>query len=171
MVSTRNRSDSEYDLNEGDQKVEGQPIHVLMVDDHELMRQAYGTLLGEDPGIEIVGLAGDGQQGVAMAAKLQPDVIIMDGRMPRMNGVDAAKIIRETQPDIGIVLLSAYNDDEFVRDFLAGDPKGKAYMLKQSLTTLPDLIQAIRDVSEGKAVLAPPIVATLRVDREGARGS
>jgi DNA-binding NarL/FixJ family response regulator len=50
--------------------VEGKPIHVLMVDDHELMRQAYGTLLGEDPGIEIVGLAGDGQQGVPMAAKL-----------------------------------------------------------------------------------------------------
>ena len=149
------------DLYEEEPKVEGEIIHVLMVDDHELMRQAYGTLLGEDPGIEIVGLAGDGQQGVALAAKLQPDVVIMDGRMPRMNGVDAAKIIRETQPDIGIVLLSAYDDDDFVRDFLAGDPKGKAYMLKQTLTTLPDLIQAIRDVADGKTVLAPPIVTKL----------
>ncbi|MDA1256653.1 MAG: response regulator transcription factor [Chloroflexi bacterium] len=141
--------------------MQGEPIRVLMVDDHELMRQAYGTLLGEDPGIEIVGLAGDGQQGVALAAKLQPDVVIMDGRMPRMNGVDAARIIRETQPEVGIVLLSAFDDDEFVRDFLAGDPKGKAYMLKQSLTTLPDLIQAIRDVADGKTVLAPLIVAKL----------
>ena len=85
----------------------------------------------------------------------------MDGRMPRMNGVDAARIIRETQPEVGIVLLSAFDDDEFVRDFLAGDPKGKAYMLKQSLTTLPDLIQAIRDVADGKTVLAPLIVAKL----------
>jgi DNA-binding NarL/FixJ family response regulator len=136
-------------------------IRVLMVDDHELMREAYGTLLGEDPGIEVVGLAGDGQEGVALCARLEPDVVIMDGRMPRMNGVDAARIIRETQPDIGIVLLSAFDDDEFVRDFLAGNPRGKAYMLKQSLTTLPDLVQAIRDVNDGKTVLAPPIVAKL----------
>lgn len=145
----------------GGRGVDGETIRVLMVDDHELMREAYGTLLSEGPGIEVVGLAGDGQEGVALAAKLQPNVVIMDGRMPRMNGVDAARIIRETQPDIGIVLLSAFDDDEFVRDFLAGNPRGKAYMLKQSLTTLPDLVQAIRDVNEGKTVLAPTIVAKL----------
>ncbi len=104
--------------------MESEPIHVLMVDDHELMRQAYGTLLGEDPGIEVVGLAGDGQQGVTLAAKLQPDVVIMDGRMPRMNGVDAARIIRESQPDIGLVLLSAFDHDDFARYVLACVPNG-----------------------------------------------
>lgn len=132
-----------------------------MVDDHELMREAYGTLLGQDPDITVVGFAGDGEEGVEMAKELAPDVVIMDGRMPRMNGADAAAIIREHSPETGIILLSAFDDDEFVKTFLTGSPRGKAYMLKQSLTTLPELVQAVKDVHEGKTVLAPPIVAKL----------
>jgi DNA-binding NarL/FixJ family response regulator len=74
--------------------------------------------------------------------------------------VEAARVIRERHPETGIILLSAYDDDEFVRDFLA-DPKGKAYLLKQHLTKLTDLVQAVRDVRDGKTVLAPSIVSKL----------
>lgn len=135
-------------------------IRVLMVDDHELMRQAYGLYLETDPDIEVIGYAGDGQEAVALCVSKAPDVVIMDGRMPRLNGIEASKIIRERSPDIAIVLLSAFDDDEFVRDFLA-DPEGKAYLLKHTLTRLSDLVQAVKDVYEGKTVLAPTIVSKL----------
>ncbi len=132
-----------------------------MVDDHELMRQAYGMLLDTDPAIEIVGFASDGQEALTLTEKLLPDVIIMDGRMPRLNGIEAASIIRERHPDMAVVLLSAFDDDEFVRDFLQGDVKGKAYLLKQSLHTLTDLVQAVKDVADGKTYLASEIVSKL----------
>ncbi len=137
------------------------PIKVLMVDDHELMRQAYGMLLNTDPEIQIIGFAGDGQEALALVDKLGPSVVIMDGRMPRLNGVDAARIIRDKYPDMAIVLLSAFDDDEFVREFLKGSVKGKAYLLKQSLESLADLVQAVKDVAEGKTYLASEIVAKL----------
>jgi len=137
------------------------PIRVLMVDDHELMRQAYGMLLNTDPDIQIVGFAGDGQEALAMVDRLDPTVVIMDGKMPRLNGVDAARIIRDKHQDMAIVLLSAFDDDEFVREFLKGDVKGKAYLLKQSLSSLADLVQAVKDVAEGKTYLASEIVAKL----------
>lgn len=136
-------------------------IRVLMVDDHELMRQAYGTLLNLEPDIEIVGFAGDGQEALTMVDRLKPNVVIMDGKMPRLNGVEAARIIREKYGHMAIVLLSAFDDDEFVREFLKGDVRGKAYLLKQSLTHLGDLVQAIKDVVEGKTYLASEIVAKL----------
>jgi len=137
------------------------PIRVLMVDDHELMRRAYGTLLDTDSAIEVVGFAADGQEALAMVEKLVPDVIIMDGRMPHLNGVQAAGTIRRRHPDMGIVLLSAFDDDESVRGFLQGDVKGKAYLLKQSLDTLTDLVQAVKDVADGKTRLATEIVSKL----------
>jgi DNA-binding NarL/FixJ family response regulator len=84
----------------------------------------------------------------------------MDGKMPRLNGIEASAIIRERHPEVGIVLLSAFDDDEFVRDFLA-DPRGKAYLLKHTLTRLSDLVQAVKDVHEGKTVLAPSVVMKL----------
>jgi DNA-binding NarL/FixJ family response regulator len=90
-----------------------------------------------------------------------PNVVIMDGRMPRLNGVDAARIIREKHPDMAIVLLSAFDDDEFVREFLKGNVRAKAYLLKQSLQSLSDLVQAVKDVAEGKTYLASEIVAKL----------
>ncbi len=136
-------------------------IRVLMVDDHELMRQAYGMLLNTDPDIQIVGFAGDGQEALGMVDRLNPNVVIMDGRMPRLDGVSASRIIREKHPDMAIVLLSAFDDDEFVREFLKGDVKGKAYLLKQSLETFDDLVQAVKDVAEGKTYLASEIVAKL----------
>ncbi len=135
-------------------------IRVLMVDDHELMRQAYGMYLETEPDIEVIGYAGDGQEAVALTHSMRPDVVIMDGKMPRLNGVEASKIIRERLPETSIILLSAFDDDEFVRDFLA-DPKGKAYLLKHTLTRLNDLVQAVKDVNEGKTVLAPSIVSKL----------
>ena len=121
-----------------------------MVDDHEIMRQAHGMLLNTDPDIEIVGFAGDGQEALVLADTLGPTVVIMDGRMPRLNGVDASRIIREKHPDMAIVLLSAFDDDEFVREFLKGNVKGKAYLLKKSLQSLSDLVQAVKGVAEGK---------------------
>ena len=81
--------------------------------------------------------------------------------MPRLNGVDASRIIREKHPDMAIVLLSAFDDDAFVREFLKGNVKGNAYLLKQSLQSLSDFVQAVKGVAEGKTYLASEIVAKL----------
>ena len=132
-----------------------------MVDDHELMRQAYGMLLDTDPAIDLVGFASDGQEALSVTEELLPDVIIMDGRMPRLNGIEAAGIIRERHPEIGIIILSAFDDDEFIREFLKGDVRGKGYLLKQSLHTLTDLVQAVKDIDAGKTYLASEIVSKL----------
>jgi DNA-binding NarL/FixJ family response regulator len=96
-----------------------------------------------------------------LADTLGPTVVIMDGRMPRLNGADAARIIREKHPEMAIDLLSAFDDDEFVREFLKGNVRGKAYLLKQLLQSLSDLVQAVKDVAEGKTYLASEIVAKL----------
>jgi DNA-binding NarL/FixJ family response regulator len=98
---------------------------------------------------------------MGMLDRLKPTVVIMDGRMPRLNGVRASKITREKHADMVIVPLPPFDDDEFVREFLKGDVKGKTYLLKQSLGSLSDLVQAVKDVSEGKTYLACEIVLKL----------
>lgn len=132
-----------------------------MVDDHQLMAQAYGTLLNTDPDIEIVGFAPDGKKGVEMAKRLQPDVVILDGRMPQLNGVDAANLIKQSIPEIGLILFSAFDDLEFIETLLAGGASGKGYLLKQSLDNLSDLVDAVKQVHAGKTVLAPEIADIL----------
>ena len=85
-------------------------IKVLIVDDQEVIREAFGMLLDSDETVDLVGVLGDGESAVQMIPVLNPNVVIMDVKMPGLNGIAAAQQIRETHPDVGIILLSAYDE-------------------------------------------------------------
>jgi DNA-binding NarL/FixJ family response regulator len=136
-------------------------IKVLIVDDQEVIREAFGMLLSSDETVDLVGVLGDGDSAIQMVPVLKPDVVIMDVKMPGLNGIAAAQQIRETHPDVGIILLSAYDDSEYIREFLKNDPRGKAYLLKHTLGTMDELIRTIHDVASGRTVLDPIMVEKL----------
>jgi DNA-binding NarL/FixJ family response regulator len=136
-------------------------ISVLIVDDQEIIREAFGALIAQDPSITLVGALGDGVEAVEMTPRLKPDVVVMDFKMPRLNGVAAAKQIRAESPGIGIILLSAYDEPEQVQEFFRDDPEGKAYLLKHTLGTVDDLVRTIHDVAAGRTVLDPLVVDML----------
>lgn len=148
---------------------EDRKISVLIVDDQEIIREAFGALLMQDPSITLVGSLGDGAEAVEMAPILKPDVIVMDVKMPRLDGVSAAKQIREQCPEIGIILLSAFDEPEQVQEFFIGDPGGKAYLLKHTLGSIDDLVRTIHDVAVGRTVLDPLVVEKL-TSKAGAMG-
>ena len=137
------------------------PIKVMIVDDQEVIREAFGMLLSSDPTVDLVGALADGEIAVRMVPVLDPDVVIMDVKMPGLNGIAAAKQIRENHPEVGIILLSAYDDPEYIREFLKDDPRGKSYLLKHTLGTLDELSRTIHDVAAGRTVLDPIMVEKL----------
>ena len=141
--------------------VESENIKVLIVDDQEVIREAFGMLLSSDPTVDLVGVLGDGESAVQMIPVLSPDVVIMDVKMPGLNGIAASQKIREAHPDVGIILLSAYDDSEYIREFLKDDPRGKSYLLKHTLGTMDELIRTIHDVAAGRTVLDPIMVEKL----------
>ena len=136
-------------------------IKVLIVDDQEVIREAFGMLLDSDESVDLVGVLGDGESAVQMIPVLKPDVVIMDVKMPGLNGIAASQKIRESFPDVGIILLSAYDDSEYIREFLKDDPRGKSYLLKHTLGTMDELIRTIHDVASGRTVLDPIMVEKL----------
>ena len=136
-------------------------IKVLIVDDQEVIREAFGMLLDSDDSVDLVGVLGDGDSAVQMIPVLNPNVVIMDVKMPGLNGIAAAQQIRESFPDVGIILLSAYDDSEYIREFLKDDPRGKSYLLKHTLGTMDELIRTIHDVASGRTVLDPIMVEKL----------
>jgi two-component system response regulator NreC len=143
-------------------------IKVLLVDDHAILREGVHALLSREPDIEVVGEAGDGQEAVDQVPLLRPDVVIMDIVMPRMNGLEATRIIRERQPDVRVLILSMYDDHEYVVQIIQAGASG--YVLKRVVTE--DLVRAIHAVHAGESFLYPPIASTLigdylRVTRGG----
>ena len=136
-------------------------IKVVIVDDQEVIREAFGMLLSSDPTVDLVGTLADGDSAIKMVPVLNPDVLIMDVKMPGLNGIAAAQRIRESHPEVGIILLSAYDDAENIREFLKDDPRGKSYLLKHTLGTMDELIRTIHDVATGRTVLDPIMVEKL----------
>jgi DNA-binding NarL/FixJ family response regulator len=129
------------------------PIRVLIVDDQTLLRQGLQTLLEMQDGIRIVGQAGDGVDALAQADALKPDVVLMDVRMPRMDGVEATRQIRARLPAAQVIILTTFDDDEYVFDGLRAGATG--YLLKDvSAETIAD---AIRRVARGEALIQPSI--------------
>ena len=145
--------------------VETSRIKVMIVDDQEVIREAFGMLLSSDPSVDLVGVLADGESTVQMVPALKPDVVIMDVKMPGLNGIAAAQRIRENHPEIGIILLSAYDDSDYIREFLKDDPRGKSYLLKHTLGTMDELIRTIHDVAAGRTVLDPIMVEKLTSQR------
>jgi len=132
-------------------------LTVLLADDHPLVREAlHRTLEGEED-IEVVAEAGDGEEAVKLASELKPDVAVMDIVMPKLNGIEATRKIKEIAPDTAILILTAYDDDEYVLGLL--DAGAAGYLLKSARGR--DLVGAIRAIRSGESVLHPKIIAKL----------
>jgi DNA-binding NarL/FixJ family response regulator len=129
------------------------PIRILLVDDQRLMREGLRILLELEPGLEIVGEAGDGQAGLDAYEALQPDVVLMDVRMPGMDGVEATWRLRERWPDARVVILTTFDDDEYVFEGLRAGAMG--YLLKD--VSGHDLAEAVRTVAAGGVLIEPSV--------------
>ena len=135
-------------------------ITLVVVDDHPVVRQGLVALLGAEPDIEVVGQAPDGSQAVELVLDRRPSVVIMDLRMPVMDGVAATASIRDQWPEAAVLVLTTYDTDEaIVRAVEAG---ATGYLLKDAPPE--DLLDAIRRAAAGETVLAPPVAKRL-VDR------
>ena len=130
-----------------------QKIRVLLADDHTVVRQGLRVLLEAEMDITVVGEASSGREAVQMTKKLLPDVVIMDIAMPSLNGVEATRQITKEVPTAKLLILSSYNDDEYVHQVTGAGATG--YLLKQTAAT--DLIKAVRETRNGNAYFSPAI--------------
>jgi len=130
-----------------------QAIRVLVVDDHTIVRKGIRALLAEIEGFEVVGEAGDGQVAIAQAETLRPDVILMDLAMPKMDGIEAIRQIKASQPESRILVMTSFATDDKVFPAIKAGALG--YLLKES--TPEDLVQAIRQIYRGESSLHPTI--------------
>jgi len=128
-------------------------ITVLLAEDHQIVREGFRKMLELEKDFAVVGEVQDGRQAIALAAKLLPQVILMDIAMPLLNGLEATRQIHKLQPAVKILMLSAHNDDAYVQNALAAGAVG--FLLKQ--TSSQDVCQAIRDVHAGKTFFTPTI--------------
>jgi NarL family two-component system response regulator LiaR len=132
-------------------------IRILIADDHAIVREGLRALIETEPGMELLGEAGDGVQAVEMACRLKPDVILLDLLMPRKDGLAAIVEIKEEQPEACILVLTSFAEDEKVFPAIKAGARG--YLLKD--TTPQALLQAIRDVHQGESSLHPTIARKL----------
>jgi len=130
-----------------------QAIRVLIVDDHTIVRKGIRALLAEIEGIEVVGEADNGQEAVAQAETLHPDVILMDLAMPKMDGIEATRQIKASQPESRILVMTSFAADDKVFPAIKAGALG--YLLKESAPE--DLVQAIRQIHRGESSLHPTI--------------
>jgi len=138
-------------------------IRLLLADDQTLLRRGLAGLLNRNPDMEVVGEAENGEQAVQLAEALDPDVILMDVRMPVMDGVTATRELSRRGCRAGVIILTTFDDDEYIFEGIAAGARG--YLLKDA--EFEELSQAIRTVAEGEALLQPQI--TTRVLREFSR--
>ena len=129
------------------------PVRVLAADDQRVVREGLAMLLGLLPDVEVVGTAADGEEVLALAAELRPDVILMDLRMPRMDGVEATRRLRERDPAVKVVVLTTYADDRSVIDALRAGALG--YLTKDAGAA--EIQQALHRVAGGQAALDPAV--------------
>lgn len=132
-------------------------MRVLIVDDQRVVREGLATIVGTLPGMEVVGLAGDGSEAVELTAELEPDVVLMDLRMPRVDGAQATAAIHERSPAVRVVVLTTYADDESIISALAAGATG--YLTKDA--TRDDIRRAIEAAGAGQTVLDPAVQAAL----------
>ena len=133
-------------------------IRILLADDSQYIRTAYQRILETQSNFHVVGVASDGEEAVQKALELSPDVAVLDIRMPRVNGLEAAHRMILELPSIRIVMVSGYDDLGYVRELLKDGPQGKAYLLKTSIEDVGELIRAVEAVFKGGTVLDPNLV-------------
>ena len=126
-------------------------LRVLLVDDHPVYRDGLARLLRDLGGFDIVGVAGDGREAVAICRSLTPDVVVMDLRMPVLDGVEATRQITTTQPEIGVVVLTMFDDDELV--FAAIRAGARGYLMKDADDV--EIARVLQGIARGEAIFGP----------------
>jgi DNA-binding NarL/FixJ family response regulator len=128
-------------------------LRVLIADDHAILREGLRALLGSTPDLEVVGEAADGREAIAQVARLRPDIVLMDAAMPGLGGLEATLEIRRANPDVKVLVLTQYEDREYIHRFLQAGVSG--YLLKKSAGK--ELAASIRAVARGGLVLDPEV--------------
>jgi DNA-binding NarL/FixJ family response regulator len=139
-------------------------VRVLIVDDDDLMRAGLKSVLASDETIEVVGESGDGREAIAAARSLRPDVVLMDIRMPELDGISATRELLARSPDAKVVVLTTFEDDEYVFGALAAGASG--FLLKR--TRPEELIAAVHTIAAGDSLLSPSITRTVIDNMAGA---
>lgn len=139
-------------------------LRVLVADDQALVRGSFGVLIDTAPGLRVVGEAGTGAEAVELAARERPDVVLMDVRMPEMDGLEATRRICAAHPDVRVLILTTFDLDAYVYGALRAGASG--FLLKD--TPPADLLSAVRVIAEGESLLAPTV--TRRLIAEFVRG-
>lgn len=132
-------------------------IRLLLVDDQSLICQGLQAVLAQEPDLQVVGSAGNGEAAIAQVAALQPDIVLMDIRMPVMTGIEATRLIVEQFPNTKVLVLSTFDDDRDIAQAMRAGAKG--YLLKDM--PAPELIEAIRFVHRGYCQMAPGLMEKL----------
>jgi DNA-binding NarL/FixJ family response regulator len=135
-------------------------VRVLLVDDDDLMRAGLKAVLSSDTSIEVVGEAGDGRDAVQRARALRPDVVLMDVRMPDLDGIAATREVLETSPAVRVLILTTFEQDDYVFGALNAGASG--FLLKR--TQPEELLRAIHTVAAGDSLLSPSVTRTV-IDR------
>jgi DNA-binding NarL/FixJ family response regulator len=136
------------------------PVRVLLVDDDDLMRAGLRSVLSSDDTIEVVGEAGDGRQALGSVRELRPDLVLMDIRMPDLDGISATREVLDAAPDVKVVVLTTFEDDDYIFDALSAGASG--FLLKR--TKPEELIAAIHTVADGDSLLSPSVTRRV-IDR------
>jgi DNA-binding NarL/FixJ family response regulator len=146
--------------------MQSRPLRVLICDDQEFVREGLRAILKTAPGIEVVGLAEDGARALELIPQVQPDVVLMDLKMPGVNGIQATRQIGDHYPKVRVLVLTTYDADEWVFDAIRSGAAG--YLLKD--TPREALIAAIQDTAQGKTPVDPNVAGKLfaRVAQEPA---
>jgi DNA-binding NarL/FixJ family response regulator len=131
----------------------GRAVRVLIVDDDDLMRAGLKAVLSSDESIEVIGEASDGRAAVSTARALRPDVVLMDVRMPDLDGISATREVLGTAPDVKVAILTTFEQDDYIFGALSAGASG--FLLKR--TRPEDLIAAIHAIAAGDALLSPPV--------------
>ena len=132
-----------------------EPIKVMIVDDHMVVRGGLTTMLGREKDFAVAGEAQNGLEAVELAKELRPDVILMDLRMPELDGVEAMRRIRDQDPEVKFIVLTTYDSDEYIFDAIGAGAKG--YLLKDA--SREELFQAVRAVHRGESLIEPGVAA------------
>jgi len=128
-------------------------INIILGEDHLITRQGIRRLLEDERGLTIIGEASNGEEAVEMVSEMKPDVVIMDIAMPKLNGIEATRQIKLNNPRTGVLILSAYDDDEYVFAMLKAGAAG--YLLKS--VSGDELVKAVKAIHKGEPVLDPVI--------------
>ena len=143
--------------------IEDTIIRILVVDDHIIVREGLISVLKTFPEFEIVGDASSGKMAISLCEKLRPDVVMMDLKMPHMSGVEATRLIRDAMPDIQVLVLTSFIDDELVQAALEAGAIG--YLLKDA--SIHEIANAVRSVAQKQTVLSPEVMQSLIHSRNG----